>query len=379
MQGGNNVGRLLSAPHDILPLMKTTSLLNKIWMRLRRVSLFTRIAVGNALVIAAGAIGGTLLTRHFSDVLDGWLIGVFAAIGISLSLLVNFLILKAALQPLRDLRKLAEKISVGGDVHMERLKNPDADTVSLASALHSLVSQLDERNQELHALSGRAIYAQEEERKSIARSLHDDTGQALTMLIISLDQLEAHLPAQHGDLIHDVQAARQLAANALAELRRIVFGLRPAILDDLGLVPAIRWYARSNLEAAGIHFEVHAPEPMPELPPQVSITLFRISQEAVNNILRHAAARSVHIRISMQARSICLDIKDDGRGFDMQAASDEALHSHHLGLLGLRERAELLGGEILLDSTPGRGTCLQVCLPLSSTIRGNEEDPHSAG
>ncbi|OGN75346.1 MAG: hypothetical protein A2X25_01335 [Chloroflexi bacterium GWB2_49_20] len=249
------------------------------------------------------------------------------------------------------------------------MKNPDADTVSLASALHSLVSQLEERNQELHALSGRAIYAQEEERKNIARSLHDDTGQALTMLIISLDQLEAHLPAQHGDLIQDVQAARQLAANALAELRRIVFGLRPAILDDLGLVSAIRWYARSNLEAAGIHIDVDAPEPMPELPPQISITLFRISQEAVNNILRHAAARSVHIHISLEAQSICLDVIDDGRGFDMQAVSDEALQSHHLGLLGLRERAELLGGEILLDSTPGRGTCLQVCLPIPVLLR----------
>jgi two-component system sensor histidine kinase UhpB len=347
--------------------MKTFSGLSSLRKKLTQISLFTRIIVGNAMVIIAGAIGGTLLTRHFSEVLDGWLIGVFAAIGICLSLVINFFILKAALQPLRELRMLAKEISTGGDMKMERLRNPDADTRSLASALRSLLNQLDDRNRELHALSARAIDAQEEERKSIARSLHDDTGQALTMLIISLDQLETRLPAQHKDLVKEIQASRLLASNALAELRRIVFGLRPSILDDLGLISAIRWYARSNLEAAGILFEVDAPESLPELPPQVGITLYRISQEAVNNILRHAAARSVLIRISLRSQTICLEIKDDGRGFDLQAASDDALQNHHLGLLGLRERAELLGGEILLDSTPGEGTCLEVSLPLSIT------------
>ena len=259
---------------------------------------------------------------------------------------------------------MTDQISSSGNLPMERLRNPDSDTVSLAATLHSLLSQLEERNQELHAISARAIDAQEEERKSIALSLHDDTGQALTMLIISLDQLEAHLPAQHANLINEIHAARQLASNALAELRRIVFGLRPTILDDLGLVSAIRWYARSNLEAAGVSIEVDAPHTLPELSPQISITLFRISQEAVNNILRHAAAHSVLIRIYTRSRSIYLEIKDDGRGFDLQAASDDALQNHHLGLLGLRERTELLGGKFLMDSSPGHGTCLEVCLPL---------------
>jgi len=347
--------------------------------RLQHVSLFTRIAVGNAFVIAFGAIFGTLLTRHFSDILDGWLIGLFAGMGISLSLLVNFLILDAALRPLRELRKLAEKISHGDKLQLELLKNPDADTVSLASALRSLVNQLGDRNQELHALSGRAINAQEEERKSIARSLHDDTGQALTMLIISLDQLETRLSEQQQDLKDDIQQLRTLAANTLTELRRIVFGLRPAILDDLGLVPAIRWYARSNLEPAGLKVEVQAPEPMPDLPPEVCISLFRISQEAVNNILRHAAANLVHIVLSLQPGSISLQVRDDGRGFNQQAASQDALSRHHLGLLGLRERVELLGGQMSLVSAPGQGTSLEVHLPLSGTMDNNEEDPHPAG
>jgi len=345
--------------------MKSFSGLSSLKEKLTRISLFTRIAVGNGLVIVAGAIFGTLLTRHYSNILDGWLIGLFAAIGISLSLLINFLILNAALRPLRELRKLTDQISSSGNLPIEHLRNPDSDTISLAATLHSLLSQLEERNQELHALSERAINVQEEERKNIALSLHDDTGQALTMLIINLDQLEAHLPAQHIDLVNEIHASRQLASNALAELRRIVFGLRPTILDDLGLVSAIRWYARSNLEAAGIQIEMDVPDTLPDLSSQVSTTLFRISQEAVNNILRHAAAHSVLIRIFIRSNSIYLEIKDDGRGFDLQTTSDDALQSHHLGLLGLRERAELLGGEILLDSSPGHGTCLEVSLPLS--------------
>jgi two-component system sensor histidine kinase UhpB len=355
--------------------MKIIAGFKSLWGKNKQFSLFTRIAVGNALVIAAGAIFGTMLTRHFSDTLEGWLIGVFATIGIGLSLLVNFLILEAALRPLRDLRKLTEKIQCGNKLQLDLLKNPDSDTVSLATTLRSLVNLLEERNQELHALSGRAISAQEEERKSIARSLHDDTGQALTMLIISLDQLEASLPAQQQTIKEDLQEIRLLAANALVELRRIVFGLRPAILDDLGLVSAIRWYARENLEAAGVQVEVHAPEPMPEIPPEVTISLFRISQEAVNNILRHAAASSVQINISLQPQTILLQVRDDGHGFNLQAASLTALSSHHLGILGLRERAEMLGGQVELISSPGQGTDLKVCLPLSGTIGINEENP----
>jgi len=347
--------------------------------RLLHVSLFMRIAVGNALVITVGAVFGTLLTRHFSGALEGWFIVLFATSGILLSLLLNFLILDAALHPLRELRRWADKIAHGDNLQLEHLKNPDADTVSLAGALHKLVNQLDDRNHELKALSERAIFAQEQERKSIARSLHDDTGQALTMLIISLDQLETRLPTDQQALKEDIRQARNLAANALTELRGIVFGLRPSILDDLGLVPAMRWYARSQLDEAGLQVEVQAPDPMPDLPAKISISLFRIAQEAINNVLRHADARTVNIELSLQAGVITLQVRDDGKGFDPLHASQSALPDQHLGLLGVRERAELLGGQLQLDSSPGQGTCLTVHLPLSSTIQVNEEDPHPAG
>ena len=215
---------------------------------LRRTSLFTRIAVGNALVIVTGAFFGTLLTRHFSPIFNGWLISVFAVLGISLSLLVNFMILHAALKPLRELRSMAGRMSAGDFVHFEGISNPDLDTGNLYSSLLTLLEQLEQRNKQLLTISERTINLQEEERKSIARSLHDDTGQALTMLIFNLDQMETIIPPGDKKLLDLVSSTRSLASNALTELRRIVFGLRPAILDDLGLVSR----SKSFLSPGGI-------------------------------------------------------------------------------------------------------------------------------
>ncbi len=341
-------------------------LVTSIQKRLTRLSIFWRIAIGNALIIIIGAVCGTLLTRHLSSLAAGWwLILLFAAAGITVSLLVNFIILGAALRPLRDLRQLAERLQSGGGGTVLNLKNPDPDTLQLATTLHSLVTQLEGRNRELRALSERAINAQEEERRDIALSLHDDTGQALSMLVISLDRLEEKIPAEHRKKIRET---RDLAANALAELRRILFGLRPAILDDLGLAPAIRWYARANLEQAGIRVVVHAPEDGLNLSRALTTSLFRIAQEAINNILRHSQAGSAQITLSVDAEMVCLRVEDDGRGFDLSQVSAQALRLNHLGLLGIQERAGLLRGEVSLESTPGKGTWLEVHVPLSGTI-----------
>jgi len=330
---------------------------------LRRTSLFTRIAVGNALVIVTGAFFGTLLTRHFSPIFNGWLISVFAVLGISLSLLVNFMILHAALKPLRELRSMAGRMSAGDFVHLDGISNPDLDTGNLYSSLLTLLEQLEQRNKQLLTISERTINLQEEERKSIARSLHDDTGQALTMLIFNLDQMETIIPPGDNKLLDLVSSTRSLASNALTELRRIVFGLRPAILDDLGLVSAIRWYARSNLNIEDPNLIIEAVEPFPDLPAKITTALFRIAQEGINNIIRHAGAKNVHISIVPSAGHIRLSIMDDGRGIEPSLLSQGNMKTDHLGLVGLQERVELLGGEFNIKSDPGSGVYLEVDLP----------------
>jgi two-component system sensor histidine kinase UhpB len=247
----------------------------------------------------------------------------------------------------------------------QALANPDPDITQLAAALSSLVNQLDERNQQLRALSERAINAQEDERREIALTLHDDTGQLLSMLIINLERLEGQLPPETADLKGKLAVASNLARQSLASLRKIVYGLRPTILDDLGLVPAIRWIARTNLEEAGIHAEVIASDETEPISPQITSTLFRICQEAINNIIRHSQAQHVRIALNQQNCEIHLQVEDDGIGFDVAQASGQAISLQRLGLLGIQERAQLVGGRVNLESTPGRGTRLAVFVPMT--------------
>ena len=346
--------------------MKTAGLVTRLRERLSRLSLFQRIAIGNACIIIFGAVIGTLVTRHLAQqATDWWLVSLFAGGGVFLSLFINFWIVSAALRPLHDLGKLTKRLK-SGDTSTDSLglRNPDPYTSHMAETLQSLFLALEERNRELHALSERAINAQEEERYAIAQSLHDDTGQALSMLIIHLDRINERIQPGQKELKKQVADARELAANSLTELRRILSGLRPAILDDLGLVTSIRWFVRSSLEQAGIPVVVKAPSVPLDLSPAVTTTLFRIVQEAVNNIIRHANAKSVSIVLQLSDGYVRLLVEDDGRGFDPQNASRDAVELQKLGLLGIRERAELLGGEVQIESAPQKGTRLRVSIPL---------------
>lgn len=356
--------------------------LDQIQKRIFCLPIFYRIAIGNSLIIILGAIGGTLLTRHLAGrAADLWLIILFASIGIVLSVIINGWIIRTALRPLRALRESVDQLQAGqAGLDTYLLRETDPDIQQLALSIEAMVNQLAERNLKLRALSERAINAQEEERKRIARSLHDDTGQALSMLIINLERLENRLPEDEPDLRISLASTRQLATNTLKELRKIIYGLRPAMLDDLGLIPAIRWYARSNLEEAGIRVEFHAPDEALLMPSQLRTTLFRIAQEAINNIARHAKAQSAVITLCQDKEKISLLVEDDGCGFDVVRTSGQALQLQRLGLLGIQERVELVGGEVRIDSAPGQGTRLQIYVPLSE--RGDEQDgqnPNFAG
>jgi len=184
------------------------------------------------------------------------------------------------------------------------------------------------------------------------------------MLIIHLERLEQSFPPDNEQLRNRLETARQLATRTLQDLRQVVLGLRPTILDDLGLVAAIRWYARSALEPNGIRVDFEVPDQIETLPAQLETTLFRIAQEAISNVVRHAQTESAVITLRYDERSVCLWVTDQGRGFDVVRTSDRALELRRLGLLGIQERAELIGGEVMVDSTPGRGTRLRVCVPL---------------
>jgi two-component system sensor histidine kinase UhpB len=354
------------------------------WQRLRRLSIFNRVLLGNSAVIVVGAIGGTLITRHLSKLpiaSDLWLIGLFATAGILLSLLVNYWIVRSALNPLRELRAMVERVQAGRvNIDTWRTRDADPDIGRLAAATYSMLERLEGRTLQLRALSERAINAQEDERKRIARGLHDDTCQGLSTLIIYLERLGQALPADRPEFQQRLACARQLATNTLEEVRKLIYGLRPTMLDDLGLAPAIRWYAKSRLEEAGVRVTFGALDEATRLPPQLETTLFRIGQEAVNNIVRHAEAKCVTISFQRDDGNMCLQVDDDGRGFDVARITGQALRLQRLGLLGIHERAELVGGDVLVDSAPGQGTRLLVRVPLLGMgVTNGGQDPHLAG
>jgi two-component system sensor histidine kinase UhpB len=339
------------------------------------ISIFDRVLIGNSVIIIFGAVAGTIITRQMTLFGNIWLILLFSFVGISITLLVNRMIIHSALDPLHKLGDAIEHVHSGQITIPDSLKSyQDPDIRRLVTTIDSMLSRMANYTSQLQAISERAINAQEEERVRIARSLHDDTAQSISMLIIHLDRLSTLVPADRPDIIRYISDAQNVATRLLENLRKIIWDLRPSILDDLGLFSAIRWFARSNLEKGGIRVDFRADSEGMRLPSHIETMLFRIAQEAISNILRHANASKVSIRLWTADGQVWLEIQDDGRGFDIEKISGEALDRKQLGLLGIQERASLVHGGVEIESSPESGTCLQVHIPLhlaDSTLRAS--------
>jgi two-component system sensor histidine kinase UhpB len=359
--------------HTSLKIMPTwTSLAARVRLRLASLPMLSRLFIGNSLVIILGAIGGTLVTSRVVRMdleANTWLMLLFASIGVALSLLVNLWLTRATLRPLHDLVSDVDRIQDGQTT--ARVRAPvgsDPDAGRLAEAINSMLERLERRTLELRALTERVINAHEEERKRIARGMHDETGQAISTLIINLERMAGMVPAESPELAKRIAATRDLATRTLDELRAVVYGLRPTMLDDLGLAPAIRWYVRSQLEEAGTQLVLEVPDGLARATPEVETTLFRIAQEAVNNVKRHAGAQRVAIVLRADGGWLELRVEDDGRGFDVTRTSQEALRLRRFGLLGMKERVDLVGGSLQVESTPGHGSQLRVRIPVEARV-----------
>ena len=234
-----------------------------------------------------------------------------------------------------------------------------AAVAELRAQYQRLLQRLEANEREFRRL-GRAVWrVQEDERRRLARELHDGLGQNLTALKHRLAQIGGELAPAQADVRARIEAAIALCAEALDDTRNLSRLLRPPILDDLGLAPALRWLARSVEESAGIAVVVEI-EPLPPLDGELQTLLFRVAQEALNNAGKHAGAGSVLLRLVARARDLQLQVIDDGAGFD----ADTALGAGGSGLGGMRERLRLYGGQLELRSAPGHGTRLRATIPL---------------
>jgi signal transduction histidine kinase len=226
-----------------------------------------------------------------------------------------------------------------------------------------LYEELQRREELRGRLLGNVISAQEDERKRIARELHDETGQALTGIVMSLEVAQDALNREPATVSQRLEAARSLASQSIAAIRRLVVDLRPAALDDLGLVPAIRAFAGSRLGEKGIRLEMQASGLTNRLSPPVETCLFRVAQEAVINVVRHSEAASARIELERDNGIVSLLVADDGQGFDVHQVRNSLDPARALGLAGMDERVSLMGGQLTVESNPGNGTIVRARIP----------------
>ena len=214
------------------------------------------------------------------------------------------------------------------------------------------------------------LAAQENERIRIARELHDETSQAITALMMSLDTAKLALSVSPDDAIGHMDSARAVCRGLLEGVRRVSTDLRPSLLDDLGLVPALAWYGETRLEPLGVELLMRGNALSTRLPAEVETALFRVVQEALTNVLRYAGATTVILSLDVVNGILRLEVADNGGGFD--ASCIDAVDAVHptLGLWGMRERASILGGDFVLRSAPGKGTTIKVEVPLDRWMQG---------
>jgi signal transduction histidine kinase len=223
----------------------------------------------------------------------------------------------------------------------------------------------------LRELSAKLVRAQEDERRALSRELHDEAGQSFSAILLETENLL--------DLDRDAAARprldsiRNLAQRGLAGARNMALLLRPSMLDDFGLVPALNWQARETAKRTGLRVQVSAME-LGELPEEHKTCIYRVVQEALNNVARHAQASAAQVRVQRSDCGIDLTVQDDGTGFDAERVRG-------LGLLGMEERVRHLGGIFIIDSHPGRGTLLRINLPIADLASEaiHETNPDTVG
>lgn len=238
-----------------------------------------------------------------------------------------------------------------------------ADHLAIALQNAQLFEQVKRDRARLQSLSRQLLEAQETERRFLAHELHDEIGQALTAVNLNLHHLDRLIANPQFDA--PLQDCLAIVDGALQQVRDLSLDLRPSMLDDLGLIPALRWYINRHAERSGLQESLVCRTMPPGLPDSTQTACFRIVQEALTNVARHAQATAVTVTLEQVDHTLHLTVEDDGLGFDMATADRAKTEGTSLGLLGMEERSRLIGGHLAIASSPGEGTCIHLQLPLA--------------
>jgi two-component system sensor histidine kinase UhpB len=315
-------------------------------------SLLTQVLIVN-LVLIVGAV--LLAAVAVSPTLHGafrgrW--GVVLGLALLATMLGNWLVLRRRFKPLDELISAMEVVDlVEPTERTNGHKRIDSSEVRrLGVAFDRMIARLEIQRRE----AGRAaVQAQERERRRIAQDLHDEVNQALTAVSL---RLQASIERATPELRRELTETKRLATQAMEELLALARHLRPAVLDDHGLLPALHSQVRDFAEQTGINANFNSRGTMPKLTPEQQLVIYRVTQEGLSNVAQHAGARKVDVELSFVGRTV-LRISDNGRGFSQL---NGATRNGGLGVLGMRERALLIGGQLSLWSAPGEGTRVEL-------------------
>lgn len=230
------------------------------------------------------------------------------------------------------------------------------------AALQARERQLQQNREELRALAGQLLTAQEEDRRRISRDLHDHINQRLAMLTMDLRQIEKGLSTEPDQLRDEIRRVSECLTLISDDVRQMAYRFHPSILDDLGLMKAVRGLVDDFSARTGIRSTYVHNDPVAALPAEVTICIYRVVQESLSNVARHAQASQVEVEVMCDDETIDLSIRDNGVGFDLEQSGKPG---GHLGLLSMKERVRLAQGRLVVKSTPGHGTHIQVGIPLA--------------
>ncbi|HHV93437.1 MAG TPA: histidine kinase [Firmicutes bacterium] len=261
----------------------------------------------------------------------------------------------------RSLRNLAQLVAKAK--HMAK---------HMGAAMSVLVGNLEEALEAIDSLQERSILAtkiiqaQEDERLRVARDIHDGPAQAMANVVLRAEICERLLDGDRNELARELIQLKNMVKEALVDVRRIIFDLRPMALDDLGLVPTVRRFIEAVKENTDIPIELVVLGQERRLAGAVEVAIFRLIQEAVNNAQKHSQASRILVKLEFADGQVNMQVRDDGIGFDVEEVRQKAKYGNHYGLMSMGERVNLLGGELKVFSTRGQGTTILVSIPIDS-------------
>jgi two-component system sensor histidine kinase UhpB len=344
------------------------SLLHVVAERVRSVPLFYKVLLANMAIVVIGAVVGTYVTattiRDLQLPSRLELMLFFAAIGVLLSVAVNYVVLRAAFEPLDSLERLADSVSKGDLSARAALPSlSDPQLVRLVDTFNDTLDELETNQARLRELAVQVINAQEGERKRIARELHDDTAQMLFAQLLSVTALKS---SNNAEVRKTAERLESMTVEAIEGVRRLALELRPPALDDLGVREALGDLAQRFSEQSGIDVSLEVTGSRERLAPEIELVLYRIAQEALTNVVKHANGRHASVTLTREPARVELNVDDDGTGLShiIERVKDET--GLGLGLFGMAERAALVGGTFSVVSLSPRGTRIHVSIPITA-------------